>query len=77
MFLLYLPVMKTGHTVLSKEVLQHSDTTNIVLVCSNILRHSYVAPQPAGCVGLAEREGLVWAVRYRESEPTSRVNITL
>jgi hypothetical protein len=48
--------VKIGKTVLGKEDLQHSGTTNIVLVSCNTL-HSYVL-QPAGCVGLAEREGL-------------------
>jgi hypothetical protein len=50
-----------------KKGLQHSVTTNIVLVSCNTL-HSNVVPQPVGHVGLAEREGLVCDVRYRESE---------
>lgn len=77
MLLLYLPAVKTGKTVSDKEEgLQHSGTTNVLVSC-NTLRHFYVVPQPAGRVGLAKREGLVWAVRYRESELTLGVNVTL
>jgi hypothetical protein len=68
--------VKIGKTLLGKEGLQHSGTTNIVLVNCNTL-YSYVVTQSAGRVGLAEREGLVWNVRYREFELTLRGNITL
>ena len=39
--------------------------------------HSNVVPLLSGRVGLAERKGLVWDLRYRESELPLRVNITL
>jgi len=67
MFFWYLCAVKIGKTVLGKKGLQHSVTTNIVLVSCNT-SHFNVVPQLAGRVGLAEREGLVWDVRYRESE---------
>jgi hypothetical protein len=76
MLVLYLPAVKIGKTVSGKEHLQHSGTTSIVFVSCNTL-HSNVVPLTSGRVGLAEREGLVWDLKYRGSELPLRVNITL
>jgi hypothetical protein len=76
MLVLYLSAVKIGKTVSGKESLQHSGPANVLFGSCNTV-HSYVVPQPASRVGLAEREGLVWDVRNRESELPLQVNITL